>query len=182
VKKSRTAHPSGATLLELLISIGIAALLLATLILLFTHSQKIFFGEGSESQELRSLGTAMERITDTLSSGSVYLLKADPDFLLGKPSSQITVEQFSSLYHSDKLFTFSFDNHQLMEKEYSAVNGFSLAEGLKQPDKQIFLASRLQSAEFAFKPPHALVIMLQDKHLILRTEISTIQFSLEYHP
>ncbi len=177
----RKRDSSGTTLLEILLSIGTASLLLLTLVLLFTHSQKIFFGEGNASEELRSLGNAMQTLSDKLSTGSIYLVKANLNFLLGEPSSKITVEQFSSLYHSDSFHTFSFMDHHLIEQDYPAFNTFSLTQALQKPDKKIILASHLHSVIFTFKPPHSLLITFQEEHLILRTEISTIKFSLEFH-
>ena len=84
----RKRDSSGTTLLEILLSIGTASLLLLTLVLLFTHSQKIFFGEGNASEELRSLGTAMQTLSDKLSTESVYLVRVNHNFLLGEPSSK----------------------------------------------------------------------------------------------
>ena len=111
---------SGTTLLEILLSIGTASLLLLTLVLLFTHSQKIFFGEGNASEELRSLGTAMQTLSDKLSTGSVYLVRANHNFLLGEPSSK--AETHAPLQRTHATFSSPFQSYSWRIKKQSIPN------------------------------------------------------------
>ena len=74
-----------------------------------------------------------QTLSDKLSTGSIYLVKANLNFLIGETSSKITVEQFSSLYHSDSFHTFSFMDHHLIEQDYPAFNTFSLTQAPENP-------------------------------------------------
>ena len=117
----RKRDSSGTTLLEILLSIGTASLLLLTLVLLFTHSQKIFFGEGNASEELRSLGNAMQTLSDKLSTGSVYLVRANHNFLLGEPSSK--AETHAPLQRTHATFSSPFQSYSWRIKKQSIPNG-----------------------------------------------------------
>lgn len=158
----------GMALPELMIAIGIGALVLGMLVALFLQGLKLVRGEDPRSQALRELARGMRLLSGTLSEGSVYVVGPLDHLHAQECATSLEVEQFRETEPLHRRIAITLSNGELLET--TTLPGLDASAPAVRR-----LARGVTAVRFCLPRPTTLDLTLEADGLRLNTQVPTLR-------